>query len=527
MSGPIRTAIAVLALLVAATSAFTTAAPPRPGPIPRPTRSPHDETPTRNIAIAINGDTLAAEPAPRIVGSRVLVPVVRIYSGLGIDVARRGSDIIATAPTKKIVVHIGSSRAMVDGRPVDMGGPATEIDGATYVPLRFVSESIGAHVTYDAKAARVDVVSPLVGRVLGFAQTAPSGGVILTGNVTALDLTSAPATITITRGPSVRTISVNSNAKVIEQDTVSRTSIPSTINAVRVGDSLSATLNNRGFVQQIVAFYASRSGMAAAVTAGAVLLGDGRVITPDRNTEITLNDQPARLSDLAIGDSITVRSNPETGEKRQIIASRAAKQLPVSASPSAVKIDAFTTTAKRALRAGDRFDVQLRGTPGGRATFDIGLYVTGLPLRETTAGTYAGTYTVPSGVNFSQTSIYGHLSVANSSAPRAEAPSLISVSTTPPQITDIAPREGVVVNNPRPSIYATFDSPTDVGINPSSVQIRVNNLDVTASGTRGPTFVTYSPSVTLPDGKVDVAVRVSDNAGNASTRHWTFTIKSR
>ena len=94
-------------------------------------------------------------------------------------------------------------------------------------------------------------------------------------------------------------------------------------------------------------------------------------------------------------------------------------------------------------------------------------------------------------------------------------------------MTDFAPPDGQTVNNSKPSIFATFGSPTDVGINASAVTINVNGLDVTASATRTATFITYSPSVAFPDGVVNVRVTVFDNAGNKTERRWSFTVRTR
>jgi hypothetical protein len=168
----------------------------------------------------------------------------------------------------------------------------------------------------------------------------------------------------------------------------------------------------------------------------------------------------------------------------------------------------------------------MHGTPGGKATFDIGTYVAGIALPETQPGTYTTKYTVPLGINFSRTAIYGHLAVGASEAPRAEAPTLIAVTTTLPQIVEIAPPNGQVVNNNKPSIYATYRSPTDVGIDVSRVQIEVNGLDVTAAATRTDQFITYSPGAALADGIVTVTVTIYDNAGNKNLRKWQFTVRT-
>jgi hypothetical protein len=484
-----------------------------------------DETLVRVIAIVVNGDELPRDPAPRIVSGRLMVPVVRIYSALGINVARNGGEVVASAPSRRIVLHVGSSRATVDSRSVVMDAQAQEIGGATYVPLRFVADSLGAQVSYDSKAERVEVTSLIVGRTPGLEQHT-RGTTQIVGTVSAVDLNSSPESVTVTRGPSVRTIAITSDAKVIIQDVVTRTSMPGSLAGVHVGDAASIVLRSDGRVDQVVTRYASRAGTIAAVSPSAFVMQSGYVVQADKSTQITLNGQPAGMGDLKVGDSATVRLNPDTGEKRQIIVSRAGASTPTPA--GAAQITDIVVSARGPLRAGDTFGVTMHGTPGGTATFDIGTYVTALPMPESSGqpGTYATTYKIPEGVNFGRTAVYGHLTVGATTAPRAEAPQLVAVTTTPPQIVDIAPTYGMTVNSNRPSIYATFRSPTDVGINVSSVRIEVNGLDVTPSATRTDSFITYSPSVALGDGTVAVKVSVTDNAGNLATRAWSFTIRS-
>jgi hypothetical protein len=178
------------------------------------------------------------------------------------------------------------------------------------------------------------------------------------------------------------------------------------------------------------------------------------------------------------------------------------------------------------LRAGESFGIELRGTPNGRASYDIGTYLTGLPLREYPPGWYRATYTIPPAANFTQVPVYGHLAIGATAAPRAEAAAQLSAATLPPRIVDIAPANNEVVNNAKPSIYATFQTPTDIAINQSSIALVVNGHDVTASSVRAGGFVTYNPGVTYPDGTIQVSVRVADQAGNVATRSWQFTIKT-
>jgi hypothetical protein len=509
-----RPLAALCATLALTWSTCATAAPP-------PKR---EEAPVRAIAIVVNGEELPRDPAPRIVNGRLLVPVIRIYGALGIGISRDGETIVASAPGKRIAIAIGSDRAQIDTRPVVMDAPARTIDGATYVPLRFVADSLGAQVSYNPKARQVEVISTIVGRTPGLEQHLPSGSTQLVGDVSAVDLTSSPASISVVRGPSVRTIALTSEVRVVVQDVVTRTEAPGSLDDVHVGDAVSVVLRPDGRVARIVARYASRAGTIAAVSPSQFVLRNGYVVTPDKTTQVTLNGNSAQTGDLKVGDSVTVRLNPDTGEKRQIIASR---ELPSTPQPSgAVQITQVTVDARRPLKSGDVLSVTLTGTPGGRASFDIGTYVNAVPMTERAPGIYTARYVVPPDVNFSRSTVYGNLRVGSATAPRAQAQTLVAVATTPPQIVDIAPTNGATVNNARPSIYATYRTPTDAGINPSTARIQVNGLDVTPVSTRTDGFITYTPAPTLPDGTVRVVVSVEDNAGNKQSRAWTFTIRS-
>ncbi len=490
-----------------------------PKPVPKPPAAP--------IAIAVNGDVLPLEPSPRVVGKgggRLVVPVVRIYSALGIAVSRNGTAITANAPGRQIVLHVGSADATVDGRTVRMEAPAMTIDGATYVPLRFVATSLGAQATFNARANRVEVVSSLVGRNPALEVRAASGAAQVVGSVSAVDLNSSPQSLTVERGADVRTVAITSDARIELQDVIARTSTPGALADVHVGDAVSVDVLRNGHVDSVIVRYASRIGTIAAVSPSQFVLNTGFVVTADKSTAISLNAEPATFDALKVGDAVVVRLNPDTNEKRQIIVSRAVTATAAPEGP--VTIASFTIDAEHALRAGDAFNVALRGTPGGKATFDIGTYLTGLPLTEVQPGAYTAHYTIPPNVNFGQTSVYGHLSAGGADARRAEAPALLAVSSTPPQIVDIAPLNGQDVNNDRPSIYATFRTPTGVGINSSSATISVNGQDVTPSATRTGQFITYSPLNALGDGAVSVQVRVADLAGNVQTRTWSFTIRT-
>jgi hypothetical protein len=509
-----------LAVLFSAGNPVAVAAPP--------VSHTKTETPSRTIAVVVNGEPLVTEAPPQVIAGRVFVPLRSILGALGLSIERSGSTLSAQLPSGTFVAHIGSSQATIDGHSVDLGGELYESRSTTFAPLRFLEVVFGAQTSYDQRGAKVEIFSAFVGKNADGRQSAASGGTVLTGIVSAVDRNSSPPEVTILLNGVVRSISLNSSAKIYIEDASIHSQTSGTLADVRVGDALRAVLDKNGSVVEVHDFFKSTSGPVSAVSGSSIVLSTGKVVTPGRETEITLSDAPAVIGDIHVGDYVTVRSNPESGELRQIIASRKTiAPASSSASASAVTISSFTISAARTLRAGEFFDVQMIGTPGGKATFDIGEYVSGVQMREDAPGTYRSRYTIPDRFNVTQVPVYGHLSVGGSDAPRAEAATQLSSSTTPPTVTDYAPRPGRTVNNPRPNIYATFSSPGDSGINTSSVALSVNGRDVTASATRTATFITYSPGVDYPDGEVVVVVRVSDNAGNTATKSWSFFIKAR
>jgi hypothetical protein len=489
------------------------------------------EKPVRSIAIEINGEVLSTDTPPRVVGGRVLVPLREVFDALGIVVRRDGSVISARLPTGSVSFTVDSSEATVNGRSVDLDAPVIDRDGTTFGPLKLLVAAFGAEANYDQKEERVEIISAYIGRNSVAEQQRAGGGTDVQGVIAAVDADSQPPALTVVRGGTSRTISITSDAKIWTEDVTIHTQLKGDFSDIRIGDAVHAILSPDGRVVSVFDFYKSTSGTVTAIAPTAFVLENGRVVTPATATEISLNSAAAKVTDLRVGDFVTVRSNPESGELRAIVATRPLSAevtpSPQPGTPPPTKIESVELSVNRPLRAGESFDVVMRGTAGGHATFDIGDYLTSLEMKEQSPGVYTGSYTIPDRFNITQVPIYGRLSVGGNDAPRAEATETLSAATTPPAIGEVAPPPGQTVNNTRPSIFATYTAPTEIAINASSVTIVVNGHDVTSSATRSTGFITYSPGVDIPEGPVNVVVKVSDAAGNTATKTWTFTIKAK
>ena len=511
-----------------------TAAGRKAGAMGEKARSAAAEKPTRTIAVAVNGEPLPDGVSAQVVDGRVLVPLRDVFAALGLDIERSGNQIRSRLPTGTVRFSLGSAQASVDERPVSLEASVMNLGGTTYVPLGLLSAALGAQATYDQRGAQVEIVSSLFGRTSGTERQRADGGFDVQGVVSAIDTDSQPPSITVVRGGTARTISITSGAKIWTEDVTIHNQLPGVLTDLRVGDALHAILARDGRVVSLFDYYRSTSGTVSAISPSALVLGDGRVVAPSGSTTITLGDTPAQFGDLRAGDYVTVRSNPESGELRSIVASRAgggtvSSALPgnaaTPASPANVTIANVALSTTRPLRAGESFDVTMKGTPGARASFDIGDYLVNLPMHETGSGIYAGRFMIPERFNLTDVPVYGKLTVGTNAAPRVAAPQTLSATTTPPAIAEVAPTPGQTINNRRPSIFATYEAPTAIGINTSSVRLSVNGHDVTSSATRMGGFIIYSPGVDLGNGSVSVVVKVSDTAGNTAAKTWSFTVK--
>ncbi|MFU2158929.1 stalk domain-containing protein, partial [Caldisericum sp. AR60] len=109
----------------------------------------------------IDGKSTTLDQAPVIVNGRTLVPIRFISEAFGSTVEWNGStrEVTIKLLNNTIVLKIDSPTATVNGYTVYLDAPATIIKqtGRTVVPLRFVSDSLGADVTWNATDKSVTV----------------------------------------------------------------------------------------------------------------------------------------------------------------------------------------------------------------------------------------------------------------------------------------------------------------------------------------------------------------------------------
>lgn len=109
--------------------------------------------------VELNDQRLVTSVPPLVMDGRTLVPMRDIFEALGASVnynaLTRG--INATKENSTVNLQIGNRAATVNGQTVYLEQAPLIVSGSTLVPLRFVSEAMGARVTYNAPAQLVSI----------------------------------------------------------------------------------------------------------------------------------------------------------------------------------------------------------------------------------------------------------------------------------------------------------------------------------------------------------------------------------
>ena len=114
------------------------------------------------ITVKIDGKTITFEDQePVIVNDRTMVPMRKVFEVLGATVEWDNSTSTVTATKKDatISLKIGSTTANMNGQSIILDVPAQIMNGRTMVPLRFISEAMGATVNWDGSTRTVSIVT--------------------------------------------------------------------------------------------------------------------------------------------------------------------------------------------------------------------------------------------------------------------------------------------------------------------------------------------------------------------------------
>lgn len=514
---------------------------------------------------------------------RLLVPLRGVFEALGaqVDYNAGTRTIDALRGDVRLQLTIGSSTAYVNGSPVRLDAPATTSLGRTLVPLRFVGEALGAKVNWDSGTRSVVINSPAVSipgpNPLPFPTPTPTpnptptpdpnppvqqpeGDETVTGTLINVDeARNGRITIRNNNVESIYTLTRNATIErrpLINRSTIDNPSFGTTtrISAadLRVGEPVELTLERRSRVSRVVAMPSVSVARVLSAQGNRIVLDDGRqtpFIIGSNLRYVGPQGREMNTADLRRGDEVVVFISPDDRRAYQIssylgdINSAYGRDveddyLPPVNNPdnnnpgnnNRPKIDLVTFTTNNqngaAAKAGDVISINVRGTAGLRATFDLGNRATNLPLRERQqrSGSYFATYTVRPGDDVTNGRITVHLGDNNNDETTEQSLDTITIDTEAPVIIGTRPLTGTTIYNARPNIVIYAE---ELGSGLAASTISITNRGETFDM---PTTTAQTNSVSaVPQrdlsGRVDVRAEIRDEAGNATTHNFSFTVR--
>lgn len=117
------------------------------------------------VVVYLNNVKQSYTPSAYMKNGTTLVPMKPIFEAFGATVSYDSATkkVTATKDSKKIVIGVGNKTAYVDANgmtsTINLSHPAEVYQGTTMVPLRFVSQALGAEVTFEEATLTVYITT--------------------------------------------------------------------------------------------------------------------------------------------------------------------------------------------------------------------------------------------------------------------------------------------------------------------------------------------------------------------------------
>ena len=116
-------------------------------------------------SVYMNGEKMTFDAEPFIEDDRTLVPLRAIFEACGATVSWDQETLTAFGikpngdSLSTIVVQINNPVAYVNSEATELDVPAKVVSDRTFVPLRFIVESLGEKVEWNQDELRVDIIT--------------------------------------------------------------------------------------------------------------------------------------------------------------------------------------------------------------------------------------------------------------------------------------------------------------------------------------------------------------------------------
>ncbi|MHB9038018.1 MAG: hypothetical protein ACYC64_15275, partial [Armatimonadota bacterium] len=289
------------------------------------------------------------------------------------------------------------------------------------------------------------------------------------------------------------------------------------------GDRVVAVVSQDGSATSVKGFFGVVIGTAAGVSGDKLALQDGRSVTLRPEAQVVLGDgSVGKPSDIKPGMLVKCRVNPASTEawtvfaalpdkkktpappKAAPVAKPVAKQAakadtkPVSALPEKSKILSVTYSAPSPLKVGDLLTVDVSGTPGGNATFEVKDLIKAAHMDEVSPGAYRAVLEIPKGKSVRSAALVARIAANGAISAPVQASRLVTVE--PAIVAPNRPSATVQLVSMKPEPVAAVETKTET--KPTPVKVILTNPPDGAKITRA----LLIRGIADPDAKVMVTV---------------------
>lgn len=298
------------------------------------------------IRVYVDGQPVNFDVPPTVIQGRVLVPLRGIFERLGatVDYDTRTQHIVAVRGSQTVELTLGSRQARVNDQASLLDVPAFTIGGRTMVPLRFISESLGANVQW-VDASRIILIGstgaspppPPQGQA---SPPPPAPGKTITGRLMAVSTGQNPRIVVRSEGQD-HTITVMPETAIFRYNADTNAGGSAPLGALRKGDRVTVVVNDQNQATKITADYrVVPGGKIASVNPAnrTVTLTNGQAFVVLSDAEITLNGEAADWGALQAGRNARFQVVEGTNQAYAVRVVNSTAQTPPPANVAAPQI---------------------------------------------------------------------------------------------------------------------------------------------------------------------------------------------
>jgi Copper amine oxidase N-terminal domain len=120
---------------------------------------------SRPVEMVVDGQHVVSDVPPVTTPSDVYVPIRSLGDALGAQIDVVDRDLVyVIRGNESLRLKVGDRRAKIDGMPMTLAHPPFRVRGRVMVSLRAVARAFHVQVSYNARTARIDVMTPGVGQ---------------------------------------------------------------------------------------------------------------------------------------------------------------------------------------------------------------------------------------------------------------------------------------------------------------------------------------------------------------------------